>query len=169
MLSAILSKKACAECKFCCSFRRKSLWETPLFTENEMQKLSQKFPAAKFRRIKMAEQTDENIYTIDLCSAYKTDDSEEEAPCPFLDTHSGCMLSKEDKPFDCSIWPLRAMIKEGKTILALTPSCKEINKLTTDEVKAFVNSSGLKKLILETAEKNPSMIKDWKENFIDLS
>jgi len=28
MLSKILSRKTCASCKFCCSFRRQSLWET---------------------------------------------------------------------------------------------------------------------------------------------
>ncbi|MDD7417839.1 MAG: hypothetical protein SPI86_00170 [Treponemataceae bacterium] len=29
MLSKILSKEQCAQCKFCCSFRRQSLWESP--------------------------------------------------------------------------------------------------------------------------------------------
>ena len=169
MLSAILSNKSCAECKFCCSFRRKSLWETPLFSEDEMKKLSHKFPDTKFQKIKKTEQTTKKFYTIDLSQAYKTNDPEEEAPCPFLDSHSGCKLSKDEKPFDCAIWPLRAMNKNGKTILALTPTCREINKLTIEEIMAFVNSSGLKKLILEKAEKNPAMIKEWKENFISLS
>ena len=29
MLGKILSKEECAKCKFCCSFRRQSLWESP--------------------------------------------------------------------------------------------------------------------------------------------
>ena len=40
MLSTILSKKQCAACKFCCSFRRQSLWETPLFPPEVVEKLS---------------------------------------------------------------------------------------------------------------------------------
>ena len=40
MLSSILSKKQCAACKFCCSFRRQSLWETPLFPPEVAEKLS---------------------------------------------------------------------------------------------------------------------------------
>ena len=40
MLSKVLSKESCAECRFCCSFRRCSLWETPLFPKDECEKLS---------------------------------------------------------------------------------------------------------------------------------
>ena len=40
MLSKVLSKKSCADCRFCCSFRRCSLWETPLFPKEECEKLS---------------------------------------------------------------------------------------------------------------------------------
>ena len=40
MLSKVLSKETCAKCRFCCSFRRCSLWETPLFPKNECEKLS---------------------------------------------------------------------------------------------------------------------------------
>ena len=40
MLSSILSKSDCAECKFCCSFRRQSLWETPVFYEEDIAKIS---------------------------------------------------------------------------------------------------------------------------------
>ena len=39
MLSKVLSKNTCADCKFCCSFRRCSLWETPLFSKETMDKL----------------------------------------------------------------------------------------------------------------------------------
>lgn len=39
MLSKVLEKSTCAKCKFCCSFRRCSLWETPLFPENTVEKL----------------------------------------------------------------------------------------------------------------------------------
>ena len=39
MLSKVLSKESCAKCRFCCSFRRQSLWETPLFPIDVVQRL----------------------------------------------------------------------------------------------------------------------------------
>ncbi|MBQ5491897.1 MAG: hypothetical protein IIT68_07565, partial [Treponema sp.] len=60
MLSKILSKSDCASCKFCCSFRRKSLWETPLFTKESAALLSKKFPSVKFKS------SGSNMLTIDL-------------------------------------------------------------------------------------------------------
>jgi hypothetical protein len=169
MLSKILSEETCAKCKFCCSFRRQSLWETPVFTENEMLKLQIDFPKAKFRKITTDNLTKQNIYTIDLYEFYKTDDPEEESPCPFLNTESGCMLPEKQKPFDCAIWPLRAIRKNNKTIVVLCPTCKALNKIPLEKIKDFVNSSGLKNRILEEAKKNPGMIKEWKDEFIDLS
>ena len=42
MLSKVLKKETCAECRFCCSFRRCSLWETPLFPKEVMDSLEKK-------------------------------------------------------------------------------------------------------------------------------
>ena len=42
MLSKVLKKETCADCKFCCSFRRQSLWETPLFPVDIVEKLKKK-------------------------------------------------------------------------------------------------------------------------------
>lgn len=161
MLKKILSGEDCARCRFCCSFRRQSLWETPLFTTEEKTHLEQKYPQAKFKPVENSSWT----FNIDDC--YKTDDPEEEAPCPFLDTSKGCILSKDEKPFDCSIWPLRAMNKDGKTIIALTPTCPAINKVPFAQVEALVKE-GLGKRILEEAEKNPDMIKQYREGFPEI-
>ena len=51
MLSSILSKSDCAACKFCCSFRRQSLWETPIFFEEDIAKIKELYPDVKFREI----------------------------------------------------------------------------------------------------------------------
>ncbi|MBP5568082.1 MAG: hypothetical protein J6X54_02550, partial [Treponema sp.] len=76
MLAKILSKSDCAACKFCCSFRRQSLWETPVFNKEDKDKILEKYPDVKFRQTG-------NSYTIDLYSSYKTDNPDEEALCPF--------------------------------------------------------------------------------------
>lgn len=160
MLSKILSKSDCASCKFCCSFRRQSLWETPLIDGKTQKKLAEKFPEAKFKAV------ESESFTVDLLGCYKTDDSEEEAPCPFLDVNNGCVLSKEEKPFDCSIWPLRAMrTSDGKIVVALTPTCPSINKLSIEFMKKFVEDEKLSELILDMAKKNPDMIKPYREGF----
>ncbi len=101
MLSKILSKETCAGCKFCCSFRRCSLWETPLFPEDTVKRLGGRFNM---------EQMDGRVYgRMDFSGKYATDNPEEEAACEYLDLNKGCTLSYEDKPFDCKIWPLRIM------------------------------------------------------------
>lgn len=105
MLSKILSKETCAGCKFCCSFRRCSLWETPLFPEETVKRLGGRFNIEK---------RDGYSYgKMDFSESYTTDNPEEEAACQYLNPQSGCTLSYEDKPFDCKIWPLRIMRKKN--------------------------------------------------------
>lgn len=160
MLSKILSKSQCAECGFCCVFRRASRWETPLFTEEVKNSLSEKYKNAKFKKVG-------DMYTVNLDDEYKTKSEDEEAPCFFLDENSGCMLRDEEKPLDCKIWPLRIMKKDNETIIALTPTCKEINKLPLETVRDLVRS-GLGEFIKGEAEKMPWIIKEYRENFPEL-
>ena len=165
MLSSILSKSDCASCKFCCSFRRQSLWETPIFDEATMLQLQKLFPDAKFH----AAGASGNSYTFDIYDAYQTQDPEEEAPCPFLDPNHGCALPPDLKPFDCKIWPLRAVRTKASqgvasqpdtTIaVALTPTCPAINKVPLEQVKQLA-ASGLGDKILDYAASNPDIIKE---------
>lgn len=157
MLSKILTKRECADCRFCCAFRRKSAWETPIFTKESIDKLKKEFGEFKVKKCK-------DSLTLDLSEEYRTKDSEEEAPCPFLDKLKGCMLNDEDKPFDCKIWPLRVMRKDKDIVIALTPTCPEINKVHIDKVKELV-SNDIGDIIFEQAEKLPDMIKEYKEDF----
>lgn len=162
MLSSILAKSDCAACKFCCSFRRTSLWETPVIPAADVPKLHELFPNAKFR------QAGKESYTIDLNSAYKTNDPAEEALCPFLDPDRGCALPPDLKPFECKIWPLRAVRlpdsaePEQSLAIALTPTCPAINKVPEEKVRQLA-VSGLGKTILDYAEGHPDIIKEASE------
>ncbi len=178
MLSSILSKSDCAACKFCCSFRRQSLWETPIFYEEDISKIKELYPQVKFREVEVAGKLDQNnknanskVYTFDIYDKYKTDNSEEEAPCPFLDAEKGCKLPPELKPFDCKIWPLRVVKMPESEIsqtpapdlaVALTPTCPAINKVPFEKVQALAES-GLGKIILEYAKIHPQMVKDYSD------
>ena len=163
MLSSILAKSTCATCKFCCSFRRQSLWETPIFDEETMKKLQELYPSAKFHPA----ENSGHSYTFDISDAYKTQDPEEEALCPFLDPNHGCALPPELKPFDCKIWPLRAVQhpepdNSKKLAVALTPTCPAINKVPLERVRELAES-GLGQQILDYAASHPDIIKESSE------
>ena len=160
MLSKVLSKESCAQCRFCCSFRRCSLWETPLFPKKECEKLSHDNEYNIISEFRMSD----GCGQMKLEHKYKTDDEGEEAACDYLDAHKGCILSNEDKPFDCKIWPLRIMRKEDKLVIAFTPTCAALGKIPSDELKKLVNA-GLGETIYDYAAKNPFIIKDYKEGF----
>ena len=156
MLSSILAKSDCAACKFCCSFRRTSLWETPVFPEADLPKFQALNPDAKFRPAGKSGKS----FTFDLRDAYRTDNPEEEAPCPFLDPTRGCTLPQDLKPFECKIWPLRAVRQKDNTIaVALTPTCPSINKVPLDRVRELA-ASGLGRQILDYATEHPDIIKE---------
>ena len=156
LLGSVLKPSDCASCKFCCSFRRQSLWETPVFPEDIMNKLQALFPAAKFRRAGQSGKS----WTFDISDAYKTQDPEEEAKCPFLNDKNGCSLPSEIKPFDCKIWPLRAVQQEGldKLVVALTPTCPAINKVPVEKIRELAQG-GLGKKIICYAQEHTDIIK----------
>ena len=163
MLSGILKKEECAACRFCCSFRKTSLWETPIFTKENIDAIKAN---PNLDSDVLIESEIEGLInaTYDLSNNYKTDDPNEEAPCPYL-SETGCILSSEEKPWDCKIWPLRVMkLSGGEIVIALTPTCPEINKIDTEEVRNFVNES-LRDDLFEYAEKHPYLIKEYKEGF----
>ena len=162
MLSSILKKSDCASCKFCCSFRRQSLWETPVFSNELAEQLKALYPKTQFRK------TGSNSQTIDLLHLYKTDDANEEAPCPFLDKTNGCCLPPELKPFDCSIWPFRAVRTKDNTIaVALTPTCPAINKVSREKISDLLKS-GLGQKIIDYAKTHPDIIKEQTDFLSDV-
>lgn len=167
MLSKVLKRSTCANCKFCCSFRKTSLWETPLFPQETMDKLEKDHMARNGEKLTFHKQVHngETYGQMNLLGYYQTENPDEEAPCEFLDAQKGCMLSDEDKPFDCKIWPLRIMEKENKLVIALTPTCPSINEQPLERMEKLVNEEGLGDQIYEYAKTHQYMIKDYKEGF----
>lgn len=162
MLSSILKKSDCASCKFCCSFRRQSLWETPLFPKEQARQLKEICPSAVFRPV------GKSSMTIELSHLYKSQDPDEEVPCPFLNSSKGCLLPPELKPFDCNIWPFRAVhSKKGGLALALTPTCPAINKVPREKITELVEA-GLGIKILDYAKENPDIVKESSEFLSDI-
>lgn len=160
MLSKILSKEECASCRFCCSFRRQSLWEVPVFTSENIKAIKIRHSEKSYNLIPF-ESEGKEYAKYDLSDKYLTNDSEEEAPCPFLDVNKGCMLSDEEKPWDCKIWPFRVVKKEtGEPFVILTPTCPGINKLPMSAVSEFADGI-FKENLISYAKEHPSLIKDY--------
>ena len=155
MLKSVLSHAECAECRFCCSFRRQSLWETPLFDGESVKRLSALYPDACFK-------PRGDVFTIDIDGCYATDDPEEEALCPF--NRNGCVLTGDYKPFDCSIWPLRVMRCDDGLAICLTPTCPVISKKPLAVMQELVRGETGDRII-EYAKAHPWMIKEYKEGF----
>ena len=163
MLGEILKKEDCASCRFCCSFRRCSLWETPIFTEENIDAIKNNTELdSDILNIFLSES--KQYATYDLRNNYRTDDSEEETPCPYL-SNNGCILNAKEKPWDCKIWPLRVMKTDGgKLVIALTPTCPSVNKLDIEFIKSFV-ANKLADNLFEYALNHPFLIKEYKDGF----
>jgi len=164
MLTPILDKKTCAACRFCCSFRRVSMWETPIFTAENLDAIRTSHPAYQ-KELKTFERDGIIYATYDLSGKFMTENPEEEVPCPFLDPSRGCILTREEKPWDCKIWPLRVVKPaKGDPFIALTPTCQAINGLDAGTVRTFVKT--LEKALLLYAEKHPYLYKSDMEGFL---
>lgn len=164
MLSKILSKEECASCRFCCSFRRQSLWEVPVFSSENLEAID-KSGIDSHKTLKPFEKEGITYATYDLSGNYLTDDSEEETPCPFLDPKKGCVLSDEEKPWDCKIWPFRVVKEDGGVpFVALTPTCPGINKYPLSEIEEFADDE-FKNNLLSYAKEHPYLIKEFRNGF----
>ena len=147
MLSKILSKSECAECKICCSFDSYDLWETPVVTDDIMQRAleinpQQRFSDASGARLFVMEcEKDMDLYY-----------------CPMLDHQKGCRLG-DDKPFDCKIWPFRIMRLEGRRVIVLSPVCPNVYKKAFNEIKALADE--LAPIIYVQADKTPEIVKPY--------
>lgn len=162
MLGEILKKEDCAACRFCCSFRRTSLWETPIFTAENTEAVKAD-PSLDETPLNVINKDGYCYARYDLSGKYKTDDADEEVPCPYLG-ENGCILSDDEKPWDCKIWPLRVMNKDGENVIALTPTCPSINRLDFRTVKEFVDEH-LKKDIMDYAHAHPFLVKEYRSDF----
>lgn len=119
MLTRIFTPESCAHCRLCCNFHRRTAWETPALEPEAVQRL-------RARNIPLTKHAN-GADTIAL--PFQTNDPEEVALCPLLDTTKGCTLPRGERPFECRIWPLRLMHDANGTLLigcyescpALTP------------------------------------------------
>lgn len=155
MLTEILSREECARCRICCCFDSYDIWEAPVISDELSRKILHDInPKQEFVRkgksyvMKMQKEQDEDLYY-----------------CSVLDHSKGCLLGTE-KPFDCSIWPLRVMRFEGKRVIALSPVCPALMKKPVGDVVNIAKN--LSEKIFSEADKNPDLVKNYEVGYIIL-
>ena len=110
MLGGFITKEECAECRQCCKFERCDLLLTPLITPEVRELILEKYlPGEQF------------IHR-EGCFLLRFDlEGGDSLDCPLL-TERGCVMGDE-KPFECRIWPLRVMDRDGEPVITLSPEC----------------------------------------------
>ncbi|MCL2697795.1 MAG: hypothetical protein FWE74_06915 [Oscillospiraceae bacterium] len=143
MLNKILTEADCAECKLCCGFYESEIWEVPVI-DDELAAL-------------IIEQYDFGI--VSNQRVFKVGyDEKGLCLCPALGKN-GCRLGMS-KPFDCKLWPFRAMKLGELVVITVSPLCRKVNEKPLGELVEFVNSE-LTDKIKARVEKYPAQVKDY--------
>lgn len=149
MLKKILSPKTCGNCRICCVFDKDDIWEIPLISAELHDNIAKERP-----ELRMTERGNSS-YVFDM--KFEDDGL---TYCPAL-SETGCTLGN-NKPFDCSIWPLRVMKKGEDTVITISPVCESIDP-EDENVKAL--AAELAPVIFAEADRNPDIIKEYIEGY----
>lgn len=148
MITNILSRKTCAQCKYCCSYTDEDLWDAPGFTKEEFQELSKiyNFPAISHN----------NLYYLKMSK-----NEVGEYTCPLL-TFNGCRLDT-NKPFKCAIWPLYVVHYKNQIAIAVSDVCPEISKISDNKILNGITD--LIPTIEQIIQNHPELIEEYHNNF----
>lgn len=162
MLSKILTIENCAKCRNCCVFHEKSRWETPVVSKNKAELIKE-----KLHNENCVISYNDSYVLASVKRSVNLNEGQEIYRCAALDENSGCSLSDKEKPFDCSLWPLRVMDKDNKIFVMIAGGCPIVDEEFINKAKKLL-SEDLKQTILEEIVKNPDIIKPFDESYISL-
>jgi hypothetical protein len=151
MLSGLLEKQQCAECRFCCVFDKEDFWEMPTLSKATAERILEVKPETK-----LEESQGEYVFS-------KSNLTAETYPCPAL-TDTGCSLSNELKPFECSIWPFRVMLVDGELALTVCKDCNGLEGIPEIIVDIFGNAN-VRPLAFKYAKEHPQIVKPYHTNY----
>ena len=150
MLTHIFNSATCARCRLCCNFCSASAWETPFLEEALCRKLQE-------RGIPLS--TRENG-SHSFALSFQTDSAEETADCPLLDPASGCTLPRDERPFECRVWPLRLMrTQDGVLCIGCYTACPALSQPDAfAQLSAFATGE-LLPVLLDYAQRFPLSVR----------
>ncbi|MDR0920307.1 MAG: hypothetical protein LBM93_13860 [Oscillospiraceae bacterium] len=155
MLSGLLEKEDCKNCKLCCRFDEYEVWEVPVFTEYEMNKIKEFNKDAEF--IKWG-----NIYRFKIVPLHNG----ELMSCPAL-TDTGCVLGAE-KPFECAVWPFRIMELDNEKFVCIASFCESMFQKPLKSIIDFLIEDGVAYKIFNYAYIYPDIVKPFNDLYIPL-
>lgn len=159
MLSSILKKEKCMNCKNCCVFFSDSRWEMPEVSIDNADKIRE-----FLKNEKAVSEADGKYKMHGVLRDKKINEKAEEYKCPALDENNGCKLPDELKPVECSMWPVRVMEDGGKTYISLASSCYAIDSEFKNALFKLLNA-GLKMNIIELVKNNRDIVKKYDKSY----
>lgn len=153
MLSKLLSKDECANCRICCTFDDDDIWETPVIYNDLAEKVAENIGA------KLLDQDEYKLFSL------SKKEGDELYYCTALDKQKGCRLSNETKPFDCKIWPFRVMKLKGldRLVITLSPVCPVVKTKPLESILQTLDE--IKEEIFKEAQSHPFMVKDYIDGY----
>ncbi|MDO5470720.1 MAG: hypothetical protein Q4F38_05405 [Akkermansia sp.] len=150
MLTGIFTPSDCAKCKLCCNFHRQTAWETPAL-ENEQIFLMQEMCIPLIKR-------PDGTTTFYL--HFTSDKEDEVANCPALDMCHGCILPREQRPFECRIWPVRVMRDKNTLVIGIYENCPALHDDVFEKLKNHTLENLLPE-ILAYAKRQPNAVREF--------
>ena len=150
MLTCIFTPTSCSHCRLCCHFRRQSAWETPFLEPQLAEQLAE-------RGIPLCTRADGSQ---SIALSFHTDSPEESCNCPLLDPAKGCTLPREERPFECRVWPLRLLRDEhDRLCIGCYSDCPALSDATTHEALVSLATGELLPRMLDYARRFPQSIR----------
>ncbi|MBP0972700.1 MAG: YkgJ family cysteine cluster protein [Oscillospiraceae bacterium] len=146
MLTKLLRRETCADCKLCCQFNSYDIWNTPVLNAEVLAKVRDLLPEARF----LQKGEDAWLFRVEEF------DAEDNFTCPLLDPERGCLLGAE-KPLMCSIWPFQLMEAQGELCIALSPLCSAVLQLPMDTLLRFAKEE-LAGMVFAYADAHPAEV-----------
>ena len=149
MLTKLLSRSTCADCRQCCIFDRYDVWDMPLLDTRTRRRVQALVPDAEY----ISKGRESWIFRVRTLNAHEC------FVCPLLDPDKGCMLG-EEKPFDCRIWPFRIMETGGRQAITIAPICEAMMAQPIGVLLSFLKEE-LADTIFAYAEQHPDVVQPY--------
>lgn len=151
MLKRFFTQADCAKCRFCCVFSPDDAWESPFVPEEEAFKLTT-------RGIPMEKRSIGGW-------SFRLEFQDQLSQCPMLNPQTGCTMTPNEKPFECSIWPIRLM-NDGKGLcIGRHRECPALTPEITSRLDHFVTGEFLP-VLLEYAKRYPESLRPLSLDYI---
>ncbi len=154
MLTSLLPPAVCASCRLCCNFLPESVWECPALEPACADEL-------RARGVCLVERP-EGGETIRL--PFDPECPHEAVNCPLLDTSSGCILPRAQRPLECRLWPLRLMRDSaGQIVLAYYHACPGLAEMPREKLLEVAES--LRPQLMRRVAEYPASIRPLHPNY----